>query len=255
MDKRPVAHSPADSAPIQKPQDSFQSLPHSRSVAVFDVDGTIFRSSLFIELVERLIQEGHVPGSMRERYGDKKEQWVNREGTYDAYVRAMVEASYEYFRGIQGEAFTKAAETVVATQSKHVYRYTRDLVKELKGKGYFLLAVSHSPKAILDYFCPNLGFDKWYGLIYETDDQGKLTAKVMDEHVILNKAAVLKRAVENQELTYEGSIGVGDSESDVPFLSLVETPICFNPSSGLYAHAKQNGWKVVVERKDVIYEI
>lgn len=226
-----------------------------KRVAVFDVDGTIFRSSLFIELVERLIHEGHLPASMRETYGDKKERWVNREGTYDAYVRAMVEASYVYFKGIRAEDFAKAAEGVVSSQSKHVYRYTRNLVKDLKEKGYFLLAVSHSPKAILDYFCPQLGFDKWYGLIYETDAEGLLTARVVDEHVILDKAAILKRAVENQSLVYEGSIGVGDSESDIPFLKLVEMPVCFNPSSGLYAYAKEAGWKVVVERKDVVYEL
>ncbi len=230
-------------------------MDNPRPVAVFDVDGTIFRSSLFIELVERLIQEGHLPSSMRETYGDKKEKWVNREGRYDEYVRAMVEATYVYFKGISMDAFSSAAKTVVDSQSKHVYRYTRDLLTRLKSDGYFLLAVSHSPKAILDYFCPEWGFDKWYGLMYEADEAGKLTARVIDQHVILDKAAILKRAVENQGLTYEKSVGVGDSESDIPFLSLVETPICFNPSSGLYAHAQKNGWKTVVERKDVVYEL
>ena len=43
--------------------------------------------------------------------------------------------------------------------------------------------------------------------------------------------------------------------SDVPFLELVARPICFNPSSKLYRHAKRNKWNVVVERKDVIYEL
>ena len=53
----------------------------------------------------------------------------------------------------------------------------------------------------------------------------------------------------------KGSVGVGDSESDVPFLELVAKPICFNPSSKLYRHAKRNTWNVVVERKDVIYDL
>ncbi len=226
-----------------------------RPVAAFDVDGTIFRSSLFIELVERLIKNGHVPASMRETYGEKKEKWVNREGSYDAYVRAMVEASYAHFRGIREEDFTKTAEEAIGAQSKHVYRYTRDLVKRLKGEGYFLLAISRSPKAALDVFCPQLGFDKWYGIIYETDADGRLTGSVVDEGLILDKAAVIRRAVENNNLTFEKSVGVGDSETDVPLLEMVDTAICFNPSSGLYAEAKKRGWKTVVERKDVIYEI
>ena len=38
-------------------------------------------------------------------------------------------------------------------------------------------------------------------------------------------------------------------------LELVERPICFNPSRELYKAAKRLGWKVVVERKDVVYDI
>jgi phosphoserine phosphatase len=36
---------------------------------------------------------------------------------------------------------------------------------------------------------------------------------------------------------------------------MVSEPICFNPNAALYAQAKRMGWKVVVERKDVIYEL
>ena len=34
-----------------------------------------------------------------------------------------------------------------------------------------------------------------------------------------------------------------------------ENPICFNPNQKLYRFAKLNKWKVVVERKDVMYDI
>jgi phosphoserine phosphatase len=36
---------------------------------------------------------------------------------------------------------------------------------------------------------------------------------------------------------------------------MVETPICFNPNKKLYEYAKRSGWKIVVERKDVIYDL
>ena len=55
----------------------------------------------------------------------------------------------------------------------------------------------------------------------------------------MNKAATLRRAVLKEGLTLAGSIGVGDTESDIPFLELVEQPICFNPNAKLYAHAKR----------------
>src|SRR5690606_20178519 len=123
-----------------------------------------------------------------------------------------------------------SAEHVVEDQWKHVYRYTRDLIHELRRDGYFLLTISHSPKTILDKFCPRLGFDKVYGTIYETGPNEAFTGQIVDSHLIFNKAAILKRAIEKENLTLAHSTGVGDTESDIPFLEMVTKPICFNPN-------------------------
>ena len=47
---------------------------------------------------------------------------------------------------------------------------------------------------------------------------------------------------------------MGDTEGDIPMLSVVENPICFNPNAKLAEVARANGWDIVIERKDVIYE-
>jgi phosphoserine phosphatase len=73
--------------------------------------------------------------------------------------------------------------------------------------------------------------------------------------LISDKAEILKRAVEKEKLTLKGSVGVGDTESDVAFLKMVERPICFNPNQKLYQYAKRAGWEIVVERKDVVYHL
>jgi phosphoserine phosphatase len=57
-----------------------------------------------------------------------------------------------------------------------------------------------------------------------------------------------------ENLILRGSVGVGDTESDIAFLKFVSRPICFNPNKKLYDHARRAGWEVVVERKDVIYQ-
>lgn len=227
----------------------------TRPVAVFDVDGTIFRSSLFVELVEALITKGVFPLGARKLYDREYRTWIEREGDYDAYIEAIVRAFRRNIKGIHYGEFKDVAREVANLKWKKTYRYTRDLVHQLHDRGYYLLAISHSPKTIIDYFCPKIGFDKAYGMVYELGPQDRFTGTVIDEHVILNKANILRRAVEKENLTLEGSIGVGDTESDISFLELVQNPICFNPNQKLYRHAKINGWKVVVERKDVIYEL
>jgi len=226
-----------------------------RKVAVFDVDGTIFRSSFLIQIVEELIDEGHFPAEAQFEYEQERQKWLDREGDYEAYIAAMVKAFRKHLKGVHYGAFADAAENVVKSQWKHTYKYTRELLKELKAKGYFLLAISHSPKTILDKFCPKLGFDKTYGMVYEIGPNDCFTGNTVDEHLILNKAGILHRAVEKENLTLAHSIGVGDTESDISLLELVAKPICFNPNAKLYRYAKRMGWKVIVERKDVVYTI
>jgi len=230
-------------------------MAEKRRVAVFDVDGTIFRSSLLIQIVERLIFIGAFPEDTRDVFEKQHRKWLDREGDYEAYIQAVVQAFLKHIKGMHYGILADAAEHVVDEQWKHVYRYTRDLLNELKEKNYFLLALSHSPKTILGKFCPRLGFDKSYGTMYEIGPNDAFTGTHMEPHFIFNKAAVLRRAIEKENLTLAHSVGVGDTESDIPFLEMVAKPICFNPNQKLYRHAKRQGWRVVVERKDVVYSL
>ena len=224
-----------------------------KKVAIFDIDGTIFRSSLLIELVEVLIEEGSFPESVRKEYEEEKEHWLNRKGDYEAYIMAVVRVFVKHMKGMHYDEFLKAAKIVVARYRHRTYLFTEDLIKELKKDGYYLLAISQSPKGILDLFCNEVGFDKVYGRIYETDENLRFTGKILDEEIISKKSNIVRRAVEKEGLTLEGSVGVGDTEGDISLLELVARPICFNPNAKLYQHALDQGWEIFVERKDVIY--
>lgn len=224
-------------------------------IAVFDVDGTIFRSSLLIELTESLIVREVFPLRARAIYAGQFASWRAREGDYESYIGAVIRAFEQHIKGVPYTLLLDASREVVRERESYVYRYTRTLARELKASGYFLLAVSQSPKVILDDFCKTIGFDKVYGRIYETDSENKCTGAVTDLHLIANKANIVRRAVEKEKLTLSGSIGVGDTEGDIPFLELVEKPVCFNPNEKLYRYARLMQWRVIVERKDVIYEI
>ncbi len=226
-----------------------------RKVAVFDIDGTVFRSSLFLDLVDRLIENDVFPRETRDAYETARVRWLDRKGDYATYVEKAVEVFGKQLKGVKYEDVADAAGEVIDEKKDRVYRYTRDLIKSLKKKGYFLLAISHSPKFIADGFGHEAGFDKVYGYFYATGASNRFTGEVEDEDLIRNKAAILQRAVRKEGLTLEGSIGVGDTESDISMLEAVETAIAFNPNQKLYTHAKRRKWKVVVERKDVIHEI
>src|SRR3989344_5765854 len=227
----------------------------SRKVAVFDIDGTVFRSSLLVEPVEGLIADDIFPKSVRRMYERHFRNWLDRKGSYEAYIGAVVRAFEKHIKGVRRRDFLRVARRVVAGHKDRVYRYTRDLIKKLKTQGYYLLAVSHSPKYVVEDFAKHLGFHKVYGHMFEIDGHGRFTGEIMHKELIRDKAKVVQRAIEKEGLTFRGSIGVGDTESDTPLLKSVTTPICFNPNRALYKAAKRNRWMVVVERKDMIYEL
>lgn len=224
-----------------------------RKVAVFDIDGTIFRSSLLIEILDALIQERIFPKRVTKEYARSYNNWLNRVGTYEEYIGDIIKTFNKHIKGVRYKDYFKVAKRVSDFHKNRVYRYTRDLVKKLKNKGYFLLAISHSPKEVVHEFCNLMNFDKFYGLIYKVDECGLLTGK--RDNIIFDKSVLLKRAVKLNNLTLKDSVGVGDSESDIAILRMVERPICFNPNQKLYKYAKRRGWTVVVERKDVIHQL
>lgn len=226
-----------------------------KRVAIFDIDGTIFRSSLLIQLVDELINRELFPKDAHKEFEKVRTGWLERKGDYEEYIGTVVKTFMKHIKGVAYSDFSDTAEYVALVHRDRSYKFTRELIRSLKHKGYYLLAISQSPKTILDFVAPRYGFDKVYGRVFELGPQNRFTGEITDLHLIANKANIVKRAVEKEGLTLKGSVAVGDTEDDIPMLEMVERAIAFNPNQKLYKYAKRNGWEIVVERKDVIYKL
>lgn len=229
--------------------------PRKRKIAIFDIDGTIFRSSLTIELVDALIQEKIFPADAAEEYAAVYRQWLDRKDSYEKYVHAVVKVYNKHIVGKSHQKVMSVARRAASFHRNRVYRYTRDLIRELKRRKFVLIAISHSSAVIVQEFARHLGFDRIYGRLFEIDARGRYTGQHLFLELIDDKAKLLEHLVEKKKWTLTGSVGVGDTESDISFLGMVDKPICFNPNRKLYEHARRQGWRVVVERKDVIYHM
>lgn len=234
-------------------------LPRQRGgearLAVFDIDGTIFRSSLIIELSNALVEAGIFPKTAKKEIEKEYLAWLNRKGTYEAYINQVVKI---YVKHIAGKSFAKVnvvAKKVIAFQKDRVYRFTRDLIKNLKQQKYFLVAISGSPSYIVGAYAKAIGFNLFFGTELEIKS-GKFTGKILSLDSALNKQKIIKSlAKRHSGINLKKSLAVGDTESDIAMLSLVGQPIAFNPNFQLAVYAKKWGWRIITERKDVIYEI
>ena len=113
-----------------------------KPVAFFDIDGTFFRSSLLIELVEQLIEEEVFPPEAALMYETELKEWQEREGDYHAYIKAVINTFMKYIKGVHYSTFAEIGKHVVKEQSKYVYQYTRDLISDLNQQGYYVVVIS-----------------------------------------------------------------------------------------------------------------
>lgn len=223
-------------------------------LAVFDIDGTIFRKNLAFELIDELSRMGIFDKSVRNHLVRHYVRWLNHKGVYEEYRKALVYLYGENIRGCRKESIQKASEKVMPFYKDRTYIFANQLIKKLKKEGYHIIAVSGSPSEIVEEYNKYLKFDRVFGTVYAVDSAGVFTGEIAFDP-IKDKGQVVKQYAAENDLTLDDSYGVGDTESDAKFLSIVKNPIAFNPNENLRELAEKNNWKIVVEKKDVIYQI
>lgn len=228
-----------------------------KKFAVFDIDGTLFRWQLFHEVVFELIKEGYIPEEAKRKVEQKMQEWRNRghKDSFRDYELTLVEAYIPCIKGLPAGVFNAAADRILSKHSEEVYTYTRDLIKELKGKDYTLIALSGSQDEIVQRFAKKWGFDIALGQVHDIENEHYTGSIPGGKLVVEQKGTLLKQLVEKYELSWEDSYAVGDSASDAQMLKLVTHPIAFNPNDLLFKAAEENDWKIVIERKNMIYEL
>lgn len=224
-----------------------------RPVAIFDIDGTIFRNSLLVELHWKMVKAGIIPRSAITLLDKRYWRWVERRGSYDDYLADVIESFNTFVDGVPTKTVQQLARQVVRVQSRIVYRYTRDLVEKLR-KTHLLVAISGSPQIVVGEFARAWKFDYYIGTQHAVHNGAFVGNKVWVASA--DKVEALKRLQKDHGfLLGKKSIGVGDTMSDAKIFGLVEHPICVNPTADLYMLAHKKKWHVVFERKNTIIEI
>lgn len=223
-------------------------------LAVFDIDGTIFRKNLAFELIDELAWMKIFDKSVRNELVNLYTNWLDHKGVYNDYRKALVSLYSKNIIGRRREDIVEASRIVVPFYKDRTYVFTFDLIKKLREENYAIIAISGSPSEIVEEYNKYMKFDAVFGSVYELDANGVYTGEAVFEPTI-DKGQVVRQYLTENNLNLEGSFGVGDTESDASFLKIVENPIAFNPNDNLKKIAEQEGWRIVVEKKDVIYEI
>lgn len=221
--------------------------------AVFDIDGTLYRWQLYHELVQTLALAGVFSETAFHELDDKWNRWRGGELAFDEYEQFVVNVMIQNLPLIPVPTFEAACDTVIEQSAHKVHHYPKALLRQLKTEGYTIIAITGSQQELIDRFAAKYGFDIAIGALYERD--GDHFTGVITRPTMGHKPQLLREIVTEHNLTFQDSLAIGDSDGDAALLELVERPIAFNPSEGLFERAKEEGWPIVIERKNIAYRL
>ena len=221
--------------------------------AVFDIDGTLYRWQLYHELFQTLALKGVFSGDVFNELDEQWNKWRSGDVSFDEYEHFVVTTMVKNLPDIPLDAFDAACDTVVEQSQHKTHHFPRHLLKDLQQKGYVTIAITGSQQELIERFGKHYDFDIVIGAVYERKDNH--FTGVLSRSTIGKKAEILNELIVSENLTFEGSYAIGDSDGDASLLELVERPIAFNPSEGLFERAKAEGWSIVLERKNIAYRM
>jgi phosphoserine phosphatase len=205
-----------------------------------------------VELMKSLVFHKVFPQQASEMVSREYHLWINRKGTYQDYIDKVVLVFNKMIRDCRRADVVKVSRKVVDYFKDRQYVFTRNLTAKIR-KTHFLLSVSGSPMEVVEEYNKYLKFDEAIGTVFEIKGSRYTGKRILD--TAMEKEKVFNDFVAQNNFSLSNSIGVGDTENDVCFLKKVQRPVAFNPNANLEKIARRKKWRIVVERKDVIYKI
>lgn len=223
-------------------------------IAVFDIDGTVYREAMSFIVAEELLVRYDFPEEQK-ILDAARHTYKSRGSTeaYWSYNKTILDIFKRILRHTSPQQLNEAIHDLLARKQDYCYAYTTQLLKQFKEEGRTLVAISGSIANIIEPFAKSLGFDYVVASGLEVID-GKFTGERTTE-TKHGKDQILRELVATHGLTLKDSVGVGDTHRDLSMLSVTEHAIAFNPNAAFYEEAEKRGWKVVLERKNMIYEL
>ena len=229
--------------------------------AFFDIDGTIYREGLITEMFKKMINHEIIE---KERWIDEVRPaymaWDKRQGEYDTYLQKMVDIFKEVTVGFSKEHIEFIAKKVIEQKGERVYLFTRNEIERHRSLGHKIIAISGSPFELVEEMAKKYHFDDYRGTIYLTDENGFYNGELIPMWDSISKEKAIKEFEELYNLDLNESYSYGDTNGDLTMFKNTGHPCAINPTKELLLNIKNDialleRMRVIVERKDVIYDI
>ncbi len=220
-----------------------------KSFAAYDIDGSLFREQTLAMLIRQFVDRRIFSQRAGSEYRKLRHAHASRHISFQEYNRGLIDLFLRNIKGKKVSDFRKAARGLVRKHRDLLYTFPKALLAELKST-HHCIAVTGAIQEVVELAAPYWGFEEFYATELEIVDGG-YTGRDKVLHVG-DKAAALRDYIAKTGVGLAGSVALGDTISDAPILSMVETPIAFHPDNALCEQAQRYRWPIIHERKDCV---
>jgi len=220
-------------------------------VAFFDLTGTLLKESSIPQYIRFLAKNGFLDGKalkhLESIHKEHKKHHLTELQNSQKILRELAHA----LRGVSKKKFDAANRRFLQEEKMPRYPYTQNLLSELKGKGYALVAVSGAFEDVVTPVAEALGLDKAFGSQLEVQN-GKFTGRLsLDLTQPHQKRKVVEAYAHARNGVLKQCWAFGDMVLDEEMFRAVGHPVALNAGPALKRECKQNGWPSVKEAQVV----
>ena len=231
-----------------------------KTVAVFDIDGTIFRNSLMIEHFKKLIAFEIInPELWYTKVKKAYEDWEKRYADFEEYLEILAGVYLEELKGVKRDHIEFVADHVVEANWDMVYKYSRGQIEWHRKMGHEVFFISGSPDFLVSKMAEKYGATEYRGTKYFVDSNNCYTGEIVKMWDSASKQRVLDEIIEKYNVDLAKSYAYGDTTGDLSMLRLMGNPVAINPNRELILKIKEDEYlsektTIIVERKNVVYK-
>jgi HAD superfamily hydrolase (TIGR01490 family) len=209
-----------------------------KSIALFDIDNTLYEGFSYFELLEKQASEGLINTQVLD---DAKTSMRKYKSKLQDYETTIVELLDIYAAGLKGKSYDEVLRSTKQfyRNSKKFFSYAKPTIEELRDS-HDVVLVTGEPQFVAEAVAELFKPESYYCTEYEVQT-GKFTGNVESYLASRHeKHDAIKHLMEGHGA--KNSFAFGDSEGDIEMLRAVEYPICLNCTDGLRATAEKEHW-------------
>ena len=224
-----------------------------KAVAVFDLEGTLFKRSSYFMREIRNSQKGGIIGRIRVTFFDISLMMMFI--CYKMHLVGELEMRTETIKRfaalLKGSAERDIAQRARVFAAKYMDQLRPEISRILqnhKTKGHTTILLSGMPQPYVEAIKQELGIDIAIGTELETKD-GSYTGRLASVLCVgKRRAHVLSELINklDDKINLAESFAYGDAIFDRYYMDMVGNPVAVHPDKKLAEYAKEHGWSVVI---------